>query len=100
MVKDLIGAMVLIWQDIWHHIYDSIHLTDHQKGDHGTGAAAFGARPSVVESVVVADRMYGVIYGAICPTIYGSMAPIKSLATSNVLPQQFLPSIQGRNQLT
>ena len=48
-------------------LYDTIHLTIHQKCVHERGAGAFGIRPSVVESVVEDGEMYGVKYGAICP---------------------------------
>ena len=47
-------------------------LTIHQKGCPQKRAGAFGARPFAVESVVVAGEKYGVIYGAICPTSYGT----------------------------
>ena len=34
--------------------------------------AAFGARPTVVESIMVDGEIDGSIYGTIYPTIYGS----------------------------
>ena len=78
MVKDLIGHGA-IYGSAYGTMYDTIHLTIHQKGGHRREAGAFGARPPVVESVVVDVEMYGVIYGAMCPTINGTMAPAKAL---------------------
>ena len=34
--------------------------------------AAFGARPTVVESIMVDGELDGSIYGTIYPTVYGS----------------------------
>ena len=39
---------------------------------HNSGAGAFGARPTVVESIMVDGEIDGSIYGTIYPTIYGS----------------------------
>ena len=39
---------------------------------HNSGAGAFGARPTVVESIKVDGEIDGSIYGTIYPTIYGS----------------------------
>ena len=36
-----------------------------------SGAGAFGARPTVVESIVVDGEIGGSIYGAVYPTISG-----------------------------
>ena len=39
---------------------------------HNSGAGAFGARPTVVESIMVDGEIDGSIYGTIYPTVYGS----------------------------
>ena len=39
---------------------------------HNSGAGAFGARPTVVESITVDGEIGGSIYGTIYPTISGS----------------------------
>ena len=39
---------------------------------HNSGAGAFGARPTVVESIMVDGEIDGSIYGTIYPAIYGS----------------------------
>ena len=39
---------------------------------HNSGAGAFGARPTVVESIVVDGEIDGSMYGTIYPGIYGS----------------------------
>ena len=39
---------------------------------HNSGAGAFGARPTVVESIVVDGEIDGSMYGATYPSIYGS----------------------------
>ena len=39
---------------------------------HNSGAGAFGARPTVVESIMVDGEIDGPIYGTIYPTVYGS----------------------------
>ena len=39
---------------------------------HHIGAGAFGARPTVVESIMVDTEIDGSIYGTIYPTVYGS----------------------------
>ena len=39
---------------------------------HNSGAGALGARPTVVESIVVDGEIDGSIYGTIYPSIYGS----------------------------
>ena len=39
---------------------------------HNSGAGAFGARPTVVESIMVDGEIGGSIYGTIYPTISGS----------------------------
>ena len=39
---------------------------------HNSGAGAFGARPTVVESIVVDGEIDGSMYGTIYPSIYGS----------------------------
>ena len=39
---------------------------------HNSGAGAFGARPTVVDSIKVDGEIDGSIYGTIYPTIYGS----------------------------
>ena len=38
---------------------------------HNSGAGAFGARPTVVESIMVDGEIGGSIYGTIYPTISG-----------------------------
>ena len=40
---------------------------------HNSGAGAFGARPTVVESIVPDAEIYGAIYGTIYPTIHGTI---------------------------
>ena len=39
---------------------------------HNSGAGAFGARPTVVESIMVDGEIDASMYGAIYPSIYGS----------------------------
>ena len=39
---------------------------------HNSGAGAFGAYPTVEESIMVDGEVGGSIYGTICPTISGS----------------------------
>ena len=39
---------------------------------HNSGAGAFGACPTVVESIMVDGELDGAIYGTIYPTIHGS----------------------------
>ena len=42
-----------------------------------SGAGAFGARPTVVESIIVDGEIGGSIYGTIYPTISGSQMVLK-----------------------
>jgi len=49
---------------------------------HNSGAGAFGARPTVVDSIVVDAEVYGAIYGTIYPTRYGTINDTKSCKTA------------------
>ena len=97
---------------IYGTIYDTIFLTIHQKGGHQKGAGAFGARPFLVESVVVDGEKYGVIYGAIYPTSYGTnymfvqhtfvqvwAAPIYSGTPAQSLKSYFFDRNKSENQI-
>ena len=54
---------------------------------HNSGAGAFGARPTVVESIMVDGEIGGSIYGTIYPTISGSKngAEIRTILTEGLL---------------
>ena len=53
---------------------------------HHSGESAFGARPTVVESIMVDGEIGGSMYGTIYPTISGS----KNGAEINIIPPELL----------
>ena len=59
---------------------------------HNSGAGAFGARPTVVESIMVDGEIGGSIYGTIYPTISGS----KNGAEIDIILPEGLLNYSGR----